>query len=154
MAWLIDSRLRIGSDMLDGARISVAGRATSSETATKADVVFVKKGEHTVESISHIRLDCEGFARDLGKLFDDLLTAITEGLDIQQLVADYMVKWIKDHTWAIIGGPSKADTQTEQDRYYKEQMDRIQGQDKIPRAIATSAVAGASAGIQRLCRTR
>jgi hypothetical protein len=130
MAWLIDTRLRIGTTMLDGARVSVAGRATSSNTASKADIVFVQKGEHTIESISHIRLDCEGFAKDLGKLFDDLMTAITEGLEIEKLVAEHMIQWIKDHTSAVFGGPSTGDTLTEQDRYRKEQMDRIKAKVK------------------------
>ncbi|MCX6132622.1 MAG: hypothetical protein NTU47_02315 [Ignavibacteriales bacterium] len=125
MSWLMDTRLRIAGQMADGARIHVNGKATQVDSAEAHDMVSVGPGTHTVESMSRIRLDCEGFLHDIENIFNELVAAIQEGLNLQQAVADFIAQWIRDHTTTTIfvGGPPSADDVEAERKRKKEELE-------------------------------
>jgi hypothetical protein len=129
MAWLIDTRLAIDSQILEDARITVDGKKTKVETATEYDLASVLKGERVVRSQSLMRLDCEGFLKDLGTLFDSIFKVIEEGIDLQRSVEEYMVGWIKRQT-SYWSRPSQADTEAERERRQRSESERIKAQIK------------------------
>lgn len=124
MSWLIDSRVRIGGHDLKFTKAHKAGRKSFRDTLTGADVLFINAGEHRLEVISALELDCIGFMDDVGSAVDKLISAINELLGLAAQAAKHIVQWIKD-TFTGNQKPTDAQIEAEKKRWREEQSARL-----------------------------